>query len=105
MAQKNFFQELQRVIAQNPSLPVVPMVHTDIVGGDESAYWSGKFSEVVVTEYFEVDGKAYFLDEGNIEDSIEAVHGRGYADSIPESRLVRVYAGLPWQKAVIVFIN
>ena len=104
MAQSNFSQELQRVIAQNPSLPVVPVVQADVVGGD-SGHWSGKFGEISVTEYFEMNGRAYFHNEDTIEETVKEVYGAKYTDALPESKLVRVYAGLPWQKAVIVFID
>ncbi|MDE7242957.1 MAG: hypothetical protein K2O18_03130 [Oscillospiraceae bacterium] len=105
MSKSNFFQELQRVIAQNPSLPVVPAVHTDVVGGDSPGYWPGKFRKILVTEYVELNGRAYFLDEDGIEETVAAAYGAKYADALPESKLVRVYAGLPWQKAIIVCID
>lgn len=100
-----FAQELQRAMLQNPTLPVIPMIHTNVVAGDDNAYWQGRFGAVSVIEYFEADGKAYFLDDDNVEDAVAAAYGKEYAEAQPEPKLVRLYAGLPWQKAVIVFVN
>ena len=38
---KNNWEELFRLMQENPDLPVVPMVDGEIVG-DDSGYWVGK---------------------------------------------------------------
>ena len=39
----NKSEELLKLVAENPDLPVVPMVDSEVCGGDEYGYWLGEF--------------------------------------------------------------
>lgn len=44
-------QSLLKLVIENPDLPIVPMVHYEVVGGDDCGYWLGSFGKAVVGEY------------------------------------------------------
>lgn len=44
-------QNFLRLVKENPDLPIVPMVHYEVIGGDDYSYWLGSFGKAVVGEY------------------------------------------------------
>ena len=40
-----------KLVKENPDLPIVPMVHYEVIGGDDYSYWLGSFGKAVVGEY------------------------------------------------------
>lgn len=43
--------EIIKLIEENPELPVVPMVDSDVVA-DDCGYWLGKWGRCEITEYY-----------------------------------------------------
>lgn len=109
------YGELLRLVAENPSLPVVPMVYSEVVQDEGYAWWLGSFGEVSVDEYVIFksskydDGKYYTKDD---EDEIEEIIAEWVSEENPQMSESEIFAeahrqaeALPWKKAILVYIG
>ncbi len=81
---------LLKLVEENPSLPIVPMTHYEVVGGD-SGYWMGKIESVEIKEYVVADWNG---DESII-----------FKDDLhPEGKLGSE-AKVMWTKAIVIRIG
>lgn len=103
------YGELLRLIAENPSLPVVPMVNSEVVADDDYAYWVGSFSSATVDEYVCVNERFYTRDsQDEIEDDFSDYLCDDYPDMPDEEFYKMIHEkveALPWKKAIIVYID
>lgn len=102
--------ELLKLIAENPELPVVPMVDTEVIGGDEFGYWMGEFGECKIAEYaideWVGDGIVRYKDDDTTEESlVESIATRKYDGSDEAYEKAKKEAPALWEKAIIVYIN
>lgn len=106
--QKERLEELFRLIKENPDLPILPMVDSEIVADDECAYWTGSWGSAYVGEYYITDGRIHFKDSDDW-DEIKSVLSSEYGDTIFETMsdetAIGTYNNLPWIKAIIVYID
>ncbi len=109
------YGELLRLVAENPSLPVVPMVYSEVVQDEGYAWWLGSFGEVSVDEYVIFksskydDGKYYTKGD---EDEIEEIIAEWVSEENPQMSESEIFAeahrqaeALPWKKAILVYIG
>ena len=109
------YGELLRLVAENPSLPVVPMVYSEVVQDEGYAWWLGSFGEVSVDEYVMFksskydDGKYYTKDD---QDEIEEIIAEWVSEENPQMSDEDIFAeahrqaeALPWKKAILVYVN
>ena len=102
--------ELSRPMRENPDLPVVPMVDTEVVYGGEWGRWMGSWGSARVDEYIlppnEYD-PILFKSEGDVFDALEKCLPDTEFDALPEdeNKCRSVYDALPWTKAIIVNID
>lgn len=107
------YGELLRLVAENPSLPVVPMVYSEVVQDDGYSSWIGAFGDARVGEYvlIEMYGEnRYFERDG--QDEIEEYFVDKYCDEAeceynPQlSEIAHEKAeALPWKKAILVYVG
>ena len=101
--------ELFRLMQENPDLPVVPMVDSDIVVNDGCNLWMGSWGNSHIEEY--VLGKEYLhFREDNDWGEIEWALADGSMDyetfeGLSDEEAKSEYDALPWIKAIIVNIN
>ena len=69
-------KELLALIEQNPTLPVVPMVASEIVCDDSCARWKGSWGAAEVTKY--ICGEEHNTDE----EWLEKYRGLGWTECI-----------------------
>ena len=77
-------EKLFRLMQENPDLPVIPFVDTEVVAGDEA----GKF-------------------DCNLEDTLEKFLTEEAFNALPDTDAEhrRYFDALPWVKAIIVHIR
>ena len=51
------------LIRENPELPIVPMVDTEVVASDEYDWWLAKWGRAEITEYYLGNEGVHFKDE------------------------------------------
>lgn len=107
--EKNNKEKLFRLIEENPGLPVVPMVYSEIVADDGYAYWRGAFGDASVEEYFVGDERVHFRENDDPSEIDAALYdyldGKTYDEIKTEAEETKAYAELPWTKAIIVYIE
>lgn len=101
--------ELFRLMQENPELPVVPMVDGEIVGYDDALYWLGEWGRAEIDEYL-ISRRAeriFFKSEDDVFDVLERHLSNEEFDALPESEdeCRTYYDALPWERAIIVYIN
>jgi hypothetical protein len=104
--------EIIKLIEENPDLPVVPMVDSEVVADDSYTYWMGKWGECKVTEYYLGNEKVHFRDDDE-EDVLCDMSGCKY-DHDPQGRYIydltddewdALYKSIPWTKCIVVYIT
>jgi len=97
--------ELIKLIQENPELPIVPMVDGSIAE-DDCRYWLGAWGKVEVDEYIVTSEMVIFKSEDDVFIALQYAMPEEY-ESLPdtESECRPYYEALPWQKAIIVYIN
>lgn len=106
--QKERWEELFRLIKENPDLPVVAMVDGEIIG-DDSGYWIGAWGSARVDEYLLTKNREWVVFKS--DDDVFAVLENHLSDEefekLPETETECrvVYEALPWTKAIIVYIE
>lgn len=107
-AQKNR-AELFHLMAENPELPVVPMVDSEIVADDDYNRWRGSWGASDVEEYIIGEELIYFRDDSDLYevDKVleEMLHKEIYETIETDAEAQEAYAALPWVKAIIVNID
>ena len=93
------------LMKENPNLPVVPMVETEVVAGGEYAWWLGSWGHARVDKYYEADEHIYFYDENDIEPLIEDVKGWDWYETATDDEALEEYRNLPWVKCIVVNIT
>ena len=102
--------DLIKLMTENPELPVIPMVDTDVVAGDEYGYWMASFGKCEVREFavdeWYGDGIIRYRDEHNAEeDLIEAIAECKYDGTDEDYEKAKQEAEKLWTKAIIVNIE
>lgn len=100
--------ELFRLMRENPDLPVVAMVDSEIVADDGYNRWLGAWGYCEIGEYFIGEERVYFReddDPSEIERVLCEQYGIDGWESLSDEEAAKVYAELPWVKAIIVNID
>ena len=104
-------REFLLLVLENPELPVVPMVYSECVGGDDQfAYWLSKVGrseirEFAIDEWYH-DGAIVYRDDANAEEElIEAIAETKYDGSDEDYEKAKAEAAGLWTKAIIVYIT
>lgn len=103
--------DLLELIKQNPDLPVVPMVDSEVVA-DDFGYWLGKWGRCEVTEYYNGRGRIHFRDDDE-EFVLVDMEGCKYSHTkdgrdvydLSDDEWKELYESLPWIKAIVVYIT
>ena len=100
--------ELFRLMQENPDLPIVPMVDSDVVV-DDCGYWMGTWGRACIDEYFisERAERVFFKSDGDVFYVLESHLSDEGFEVLPESEEAcrPYYDSLPWKKAIIVYIT
>ena len=103
-------QELLRLAQENPDLPVVTLVATECVAGDEWGYWLSALSKCDIREYAVDDwignGIIRYKDDKNDEESlIESIAEGKYAGTEADYEKAELEAAELWTKAIVVYVD
>lgn len=101
--------KLLELVKENPSLPIVPMTHYEVCGGDYG-YWMGEIQTVEIREYainkWCVEEAVLFKDDMGAEDRlIEAIAEYKYDGTKEDYDRAEIEAKEMWTKAIIIRIG
>lgn len=111
-------QQLLKLVAENPDLPILPMIHGEVCQ-DDCHYWSAEIKCCEVNEYVIYDDygspRVFFKDD--TDDLYEEIYDEYYdeikretisereREEYAESRALERIDSLAWKKAIILFIG
>lgn len=100
-------KRLIKLVVDNPVLPIISLVATEVVGGDDYGYWLGNISRAVVEMvYTTSDGVVYFYKEDNTEEVLTDALGYDWEDKLEtEKEIAEAYESLPWKEVIAVYIE
>lgn len=101
-------EELFRLMAENPDLPVVAMVDSEIVADDGYARWMGSWGSCYIGEYISGEERIYFRDDEDDEEMerlVEEMLGPENCETITPEIIKETYQNAGWIKAIIVDID
>ena len=103
--------ELLKLIEENPTLEIIPMVNTECVCSDDYSYWSSKWGRAEVDEYYVSDERIYFksndseeLIEEYMDNLAEELGEESESENIEQYAINKVNK-LKWVKAIVVYIE
>lgn len=103
--------EIIKLIEENPDLPIVPMVDSEVVA-DDCGYWLGKWGRCEVTEYYKGRERIHFRDDDE-EDVLNDLVGCKYGHDPHERDIYdlsddewdKLYKSIKWTKCIVVYIT
>lgn len=107
-------ERLLRLAKENPDLPIVPMVYSEVCNDDGYAYWLGSFGRAVVDEYVCVQISKYDDSRFYTKEDQDEIEEKFIEKILDEQDLTEEEAGkmareqveaLPWKKAIIVYVE
>ena len=107
--QQERISELIKLIQQNPSLKIVPMVDSEL-GGDDFSYYMGKWGKAEIDEVYHEDERIYFRSYDE-EELGEQIFGRlessnpAWDSPYLEERTKEELDEIKWGKAIDVKID
>lgn len=97
-------EELLQLIAENPGLPLLPMVYYEVVGED-CGNWAGRWKESFIDHYI-IDGEQIrFKSEEDANEMAERLLPPNEYENMTDGQIEKFYDSLPWKKAIIVYID
>lgn len=104
--------ELLKLIAENPDLPIVPMVEHDIVADDDYTWWMGTWGICEIDYIYNGEEAVHFKSDD--EESVlcdmvgceyyQTPDGRDICD-LTDEEWNDLYQSIPWQKCIVVYIT
>lgn len=101
-------EKLFRLVRENPELPVVAMVDSEIVADDGYNRWFGVWGCSYIGEYLIGEEHLFFReddDPSEVDRVLSERYGDDYYADMTGKQEAEAYAGLPWIKAIIVNID
>ena len=105
-------EQLLQLIKDNPDLPIVPMVDSEIVGDDCCQNWLGKWGRSEVTEYYSGREYIHFKDDDE-EDVLSDLVGCDYycdpqgndITDLSDEEWDKLYKSIQWTRCIVVYIT
>lgn len=103
--------DLIKLITENPDLPIIPMVDSEVVA-DDGGYWMGKWGRCEVTEYYMGRERVWFKDDDEedvLNDLVGCRYGHDYDGNdiyeLSDDEWDALYKKVPWKKVIVVYIT
>ena len=101
-------EKLFQLMQENPELPVVAMVDSEIVADDGYNRWLGVWGYSYIGEYLIGEEHLFFReddDPSEVDRALSERYGDDYYTDMTDEQEAEAYAGLPWIRAIIVNID
>jgi len=100
------------LMRENPELPIVPMVDSEVVASDDYDWWLGKWGRAEVTEYYLGESGVHFKYDDE-EDVLTDMFGCNYGRTkdgrdiydLSDEEWDTLYKSIPWIKCIAVRIT
>lgn len=97
------------LIKENPELPILPMVDSEVVGDDSYTWWLGEWGKAEILHYYMGAERVHIKEFDDEEDVLYDLNRRDYSDDdiydLSDEELDKLYESIPWAKAIMVKIG
>lgn len=108
----NRAEEILKLVKENPELPIIPMVGTEVVADDCSTYWVGSWGRSEINEIYYGRERIHFKDDDE-EESLTDMIGCRYGETkdgrdiweLADEEWEELYESLPWKKVIVAYIE
>ncbi len=107
LVQRLNIKKLLKLTAQNPALPIMPEVDSDVVCEDCYGWWLGSFGEPYITEMLtRSDGSLVYKNEG-YDELYEEFFGydADFNENATDEEVKAKVDALPWMKCIVIPIR
>lgn len=102
----NNLSNLLALMQAHPNLTVVPMVHKEVVENTGHNYWMGSWGAASIDEFIITDEGVVFKDDDDPDgELLWSMIDSEKMEAMTIRELEAAYNGLPWEKAIIVYID
>lgn len=108
-------EKLLKLAAKHPELPIRAFIASDIIGGDEYAYWLGEITSADIEEiYTGYEGRVWTKDEAEAEyeelfEECAPEDVQEKADTMEDeerdTEIKKWIACLPWKKVILCYVE
>ena len=106
-------EQLLNLIKENPELPIVPMVESEIVADDCYSYWVGNWGSANIDEIYMGRESVHIKSTEDEEEVLNDIAGCKYGCDpagrdiydLTDEEWNKLYESIPWQKAILVYIT
>lgn len=94
------------LVKENPTLPIMPMVDTEVVAGDNYCWWCARFGESFVGHYYNNDEHCIIREHDDDYDIFDECFDIDDFDvNISDEEIEKIVDELKWIKAILVKID
>ena len=106
--QKEYIKELLRLVKDNPDLPIIPRVDTEVVASDEYTWWAGAFGRAHIEEVItKPDGSITRRRDEDDDTHYDVFFGNDddYNLDATDKEMKAKVDSLPWMRCIVVDIG
>jgi len=104
-AEKRSREKLFRLMRENPDLPVVPMVDSEVVADDSYSYWMGYWGNAELSGYILTDDRVLFRGLSDDEEVLDALGEYAGWEDWPDEKVDEAVKNFPWIECIVVYIT
>lgn len=97
-------QKFLELVADNPELPVIPIVPSKCVA-DDCGYWLYRFRKVDIGEIYVHDEKVYIRDKDDWDSILDKVFAFDEIENLSDEEAKKKVDNLNWKKGIVVYIE
>ncbi len=101
----NAISEFCNLVKENPNLPVLCMVDSDVVADDSYCRYGATIGHSRIDRYVCVSERIYFYDDEDFFDILEKIYDYELLQSKSQSELIKMYNELNWVKVIVLSID
>lgn len=95
-----------KLIQENPTLRIIPLVDYEVVGGDDFFRWMGSIGDSHIDEFFlPGDSDRYFLKSEDMYDLEDYYDHECLDHNLDSLSIEECVKQTPWEKVIIVHID
>ena len=97
-------EALLKLIAENPELPLLPMVDCEVIG-DDYGNWAGNWGNSRIDYFMVDDERIRFKGDEDPDETAERILPPDEYEKMTDEEVQKFYDALPWEKAIVVYIG
>ncbi len=97
-------QDLLKLIDENPTLQMIPMVKLTDIDDNEGNYY-GEFDQSFIADYYLSKSKMWIKDENDMDDVVMDMMPYDEYELLNDEQIKQWYDSIKWTKAIITSIR